>query len=67
MSANLIYIALDTCTGDSGVSLVVQNKDKSYFLAGITSWGFNCKKNTFQYSIHLRHMWSNLNNKCCIV
>ena len=25
------------------------------------------QKNTFQYSIHLRHMWSNLNNKCCIV
>ena len=25
------------------------------------------QKNTFQCSIHLRHMWSNLNNKCCIV
>ena len=40
----------DAYTGNIGGQLIVQNKDKSYFLAAITNWRLNCaKKNRSLY------------------
>ncbi|CAB4019916.1 MAM and LDL-receptor class A domain-containing 1-like isoform X1 [Paramuricea clavata] len=32
----------DTCLGDSGGPLVCQHSDGSWYLTGVTSWGFGC-------------------------
>ncbi|XP_066556552.1 trypsin-2 [Amia ocellicauda] len=32
----------DTCMGDSGGPLVCQSEQSTYFLYGVTSWGFGC-------------------------
>ena len=42
--ANHKYGGNNTCWNYSGVQLVVQNEEQSYFLAGITSWGLKCAK-----------------------